>query len=70
MKRLQEIRVINKKNARLQASVSAKKAALMAAGIDPSTSTPNQKLNVQQPPVIDEYVQPFAPTSASTTTKP
>ena len=51
---------IDKQIARLQASVSAKKAALMAEGIYSSTSTPNPKLNVQQPPVFDQYVQPFA----------
>ena len=70
MQRLQEISAKDEKIARLQASVSAKKAAVMAAGIDPSTSIPNLKLNVKLPPVFDQYVQPFAPTSASQTAKP
>ena len=55
---------------RLQASISPKKAFLMTGGGDPSTSTPNPNLNVQQQAVLNPYAQQFAPTSASNTCQP
>ena len=68
MQQLQEIDAIDDKIARMQASFSAKKAALIAARRDASTSTlnPNVNVNVQPSMVFNQYAQPFAPTSAST----
>ena len=50
---VQNLSAEEKEIKRLQASVSAKRAFLMTGGGDPTTSTPNQNLNVQQQAVLN-----------------
>ena len=67
MQQLQELSAEEESSARLQASINAMKAALMALGRDPLTSTPSLNLSNQEQTVFNSYAQHFAPTSASTT---
>ena len=67
---VQELSAEEEELKRLQASINARKAALMAGGDGPSTSTVNPNLSVQQQMAFESYAQFFAPTLVFTALKP